>query len=135
MLEESRGATADDDVYHFISYVPIGGSLYELDGLKEGPINLGACTTEDWLSKAAPAIQERIERYAASEIRFNLMAVIQSRSDVAQTQLARAQALRQALVERQAQGGIGESAELERLEAEIAECVFIGSLSCATPRP
>ena len=33
----------------------------------------------DWLEKACPAIQQRIERYAASEIRFNLMAMVQDR--------------------------------------------------------
>uniref|UniRef100_I2CPD4 Ubiquitin carboxyl-terminal hydrolase n=1 Tax=Nannochloropsis gaditana (strain CCMP526) TaxID=1093141 RepID=I2CPD4_NANGC len=80
VIEESK-ATEKDDVFHFIAYVPFNGKVYELDGLKAGPILLGE--GDDWLSVARPAVQARIERYASSEVRFNLMAVIKNRSQVA----------------------------------------------------
>lgn len=78
----SRTAKDDDDLFHFISYVPVNGTLYELDGLKPGPIPLARNVTEDtWLREVCPHIQRRIEAGAAGEIRFNLMAIVQNRLD------------------------------------------------------
>ena len=43
-----------EDAYHFIVYIPYAGSLYELDGLKQAPVNHGAYpeTGEGWVARA-----------------------------------------------------------------------------------
>lgn len=83
-------AAKDDDVFHFVAYVPFEGRVYELDGLKPGPIDLGDCG-DSWLATARDAISTRIEAYAASEIKFNLMAVVRDRRAIIDERIAAAQ--------------------------------------------
>ncbi|KAJ1757242.1 hypothetical protein IW139_004187 [Coemansia sp. RSA 353] len=80
LSDDKRPATKDDDVFHFISYVPVGGRLYELDGLKNGPVDHGE--TSDWLNDVGEVIQKRMSEYSQSEIRFNLLAVIGDRRKI-----------------------------------------------------
>ena len=82
---DAKFAKEDDDVFHFVAYVPIKGRIYELDGLREGPLDHGAIPEgQDWISAVKPIIEARISKYQAGEIHFNLMAVIQVKLAVLQ---------------------------------------------------
>lgn len=74
--DETRAATEDDDVYHFISFATIKDTLVELDGLQGGPINHGPCTDETFPDRVLGLLRERISNhFSTGEIRFNLLAV------------------------------------------------------------
>merc|ERR1719209_22898 len=75
---DSKKADKDDDVFHFVSFIPINGRIYESDGLKAGPIDHGPAG-EDWTENVRPIIEARMQKYQQGEIHFNLMAVIQDR--------------------------------------------------------
>lgn len=65
------------EAFHFVSYVPIDGRLYELDGLKPFPIDHGPWQAgQDWTDKFRMVITERL---GGGDIRFNLMAVVPDR--------------------------------------------------------
>ena len=63
------------ETYHFTSYVPISDRLFELDGLKDYPIDHGPWgEQEEWTDLFQRIISHRLSK--AENILFNLMAVV-----------------------------------------------------------
>ncbi|XP_042195593.1 ubiquitin carboxyl-terminal hydrolase BAP1 isoform X2 [Callorhinchus milii] len=91
------------EAFHFVSYVPINGRLFELDGLKAYPIDHGPWgEDEEWTDKARRVIMERIGLATAGEpydIRFNLMAVVPDRRIKYETKLSLLKMNRQTVLE------------------------------------
>jgi ubiquitin carboxyl-terminal hydrolase L5 len=68
-------AKSGDDVYHFVSYVPWEGRIFELDGLQRGPIDHGPFEGH-WMVEAINAIKKRIAMYNVdTEMGFTVLAV------------------------------------------------------------
>lgn len=71
------------EAFHFVSFVPINGRLFELDGLKPFPIDHGPWNENgDWTEKFRSVMSERLGISAGEQyhdIRFNLMAVVPDR--------------------------------------------------------
>lgn len=92
-------------------------------------VHTPASTTQDqddWLDKVGPHIQARMERYAASEIRFNLMAVIGDRSEALTERLHKQQAEYTGLQGRLAAGPHTGSAPME--VGRIKDCTVCGKV-------
>lgn len=53
-LEGLNLPKSTEDAYHFVVYVPVAGSVYELDGLKRSPVRHGGYSDsgEGWVAKA-----------------------------------------------------------------------------------
>ncbi|CAG8466804.1 11389_t:CDS:10 [Ambispora gerdemannii] len=66
----------DDDVFHYTGYVPVNGSVFELDGLARNPRKIGEIKGDDWMEVAKDSIRKRLERYQSEGIEYNLMAVV-----------------------------------------------------------
>lgn len=75
-----KSQSKEEDAFHFVGYVPINGRLYELDGLKEAPIDLGAIPEgSDWTDIVRPVLEKRMMKYSEGEIHFNLMGIVSDR--------------------------------------------------------
>ncbi|KAJ7025392.1 ubiquitin C-terminal hydrolase [Mycena alexandri] len=71
-----------EEAYHFIGYVPAYGKVWELDGLKSGPLEVGELSEENtsWMDVVRPALRMKMQKYGGAEggtnIRFSLLALV-----------------------------------------------------------
>lgn len=96
----------DDEVYHFIGYVPAYGKVWELDGLKTGPLEVGELADgegEDktWMDVVRPALRRKMQK---NNIRFSLLALVDGVYERASDELEFRKRERMALQRRMPEG-------------------------------
>ncbi|KAF7721199.1 ubiquitin carboxyl-terminal hydrolase [Apophysomyces ossiformis] len=80
-------STSNEDMYRYISYLRMGGHLWELDGLKKGPLRLAPCSEENWLDMVRTEIQRKVDLFCRQQIPFSMWSVIEDRYRVYQRRL------------------------------------------------
>lgn len=90
--KQSLNADTDsnqEEAYHFIGYIPFRGKVWELDGLKSSPVEVGELPSgsdatdhhKSWMDVARPALRTKMRKYGGGDeetgsIRFNLLAIV-----------------------------------------------------------
>jgi ubiquitin carboxyl-terminal hydrolase L5 len=122
VVEDSSAAAASssrEDVFHFVAYVPFKDAIYELDGLRSGPIRLASLDPgQPWLPVARKHIEARIARYTTAETLFNLMALTCDRRVVLAKAIAQAQEVQDEATARALQDELVAETEKRRAWAE-----------------
>lgn len=78
--KETNDEDSLSESYHFIAYLPFMGHVWELDGLKHGPLECAELDDpqSNWVDAVRPALSGKMEAYsAAGDIRFNLLALVE----------------------------------------------------------
>lgn len=80
IFTQKQKSGEDDDVFHFVAYLHFKDNIYEIDGLKDGPILIvEGVENRNWIESVKPAIINRINLYSNNEIKFNLLALVPDR--------------------------------------------------------
>eukprot|EP00758_Cryptobia_borreli_P003732 Tbor_TRINITY_DN3951_c0_g1::TRINITY_DN3951_c0_g1_i1::g.715::m.715/K05610/UCHL5, UCH37; ubiquitin carboxyl-terminal hydrolase L5 len=92
-FEDIKGKE-DDDVYHFTSFIFKNGGIYELDGLKPGPLKICAATPDSWQSQMIHTINGRMQEISANDrngagqgISFSLLVVNEDKIPILQKRI------------------------------------------------
>jgi ubiquitin carboxyl-terminal hydrolase L5 len=88
-----------EEAFHFIGYVPAFGKVWELDGLKSGPLEVGelpahetdsstnTASTDGWMAVARPALRMKMQKYGGESIQFSLLALVDDQYQLANDKL------------------------------------------------
>lgn len=97
-----------DAAFHFVAYVPVGGKVWQLDGLESHPLCIGkagrdvpvhlhsgrSCANThtgdyeaDWTTVVRPYIEARMLQYESNQMSFNLVALCHSPLDALRKKL------------------------------------------------
>lgn len=95
-FEDRKARKGEDDVYHFLGFTHKNGAIWELDGLKAGPIKSSDVSAPaDAQEKLIEAVQARIQELQMLDtsgtgqgISFTLLAVIDDRITALETEVA-----------------------------------------------
>ncbi|KAG6820306.1 hypothetical protein H0H93_002570 [Arthromyces matolae] len=113
-----------EEAYHFIGYIPAYGKVWELDGLKSGPLEVGELpippsaaspSTSNgsrngaWMDIVRPALRMKMEKYGGAaeggnNIRFSLLAIVDGMYEKASDELQLLKREKAALERRMGEG-------------------------------
>ncbi|KAJ7784398.1 ubiquitin C-terminal hydrolase [Mycena metata] len=126
----------EEEAYHFIGYVPAYGKVWELDGLKSGPLEVGELSEEkaSWMDVARPALRMKMQKYGGAEggtnIRFSLLALVDGFYEKASDNLEFLKRERNALERRMKPGW---ESTVDRSLLEQAQFAFDSPMGSSAP--
>lgn len=84
--ENIRRPRESDDVFHFVTFVPLNGRIYELDGLQPSPIDHGPYT--NFPMAVTELLKDRLQKMMQMGMeKFNIIGVIRDKLAYLQEQL------------------------------------------------
>ncbi|KAJ7069636.1 ubiquitin C-terminal hydrolase [Mycena amicta] len=141
--ETPQDAEDGEEVYHFIGYVPAHGKVWELDGLKSGPLEVGELSDDPtdaerktWMDVVRPALRMKMQKYGGAaggnNIRFCLLALVDGHFEKASDNLESLKREKSALERRMPSGW---ESLVDANVLEQSNYAFVSPVGSAAPGP